>query len=381
MSHVHLDAVGGVAGDMVAGALLDAFPDLEDPLRRDLAALGGVVEPVLRRGTSGGLACLRVEMAVRDAPPATGLWRDLRAFLASAPLHPPVRDGALAIFGHLAAAEAHCHGVPLEEVHFHEVADWDSVADVVAAASLAHRSGVQTWTVGDLPLGEGTVATAHGTLPLPAPATAWLLRGFAVHQDGERGERVTPTGAAILRHLVPAPAGRAPRGRLLATGTGAGTRDLAERPNILRALVVDTEAAPARDRVARLAFEVDDMTPEEVAVALDRLRALPGVLDAGLTLGVGKKGRPRFALDLLARPEGAEALAEACLLETSTLGLRIEEVERRILPREDQGGEPRVKRANRPGGATAKAESDDLAVIPGLAARRAAARAAEDRGE
>jgi uncharacterized protein (TIGR00299 family) protein len=379
---VHLDPCGGVAGDMFAAAMLDAFPVLEAPLRADLAAvLGSVVEPLTWRGSSRGLAVLRVQMAVRDAPPATGHWRDIRALLQGSALAPPVRDGALAVFGLLADAEAHCHGVPSDDVHFHEIADWDSLADIVAAASLAHRSGVVRWTVGELPLGEGMVMTAHGGLPLPAPATARLLEGFAVHRDGERGERVTPTGAAILRHLVADPKSRPTPGRLKATGTGAGSRELDQRPNTLRVLVTEAVADPCADRVARLSFEIDDMTPEEIGVALDRLRADAGVLDAGFTLGYGKKSRPRFAVEILARPEAAEAVAAACLLETSTLGLRLEVIERRLLARSAKGGDPRTKRAERPGGATCKAESDDLAAIPGLAARRATARAAEGNEE
>jgi hypothetical protein len=121
------------------------------------------------------------------------------------------------------------------------------------------------------------------------------------------------------------------------------------------------------------------MTPEEIATALDRRRSHPGVLDAGVTLGLGKKGRPRFAVDVLARPEAAEEVADLCFLETSTLGLRQEEVKRVILDRRALEGPPRAKRAERPGGATAKVEQDDLLAIPGLAARRAAAREAETR--
>jgi uncharacterized protein (DUF111 family) len=170
---VHLDSCGGVAGDMFAAAMLDAFPALEEPLRADLAAaLGGLVEPVLRRGTSGGLAALRVRMTVQAAPPPTGRWRDIRDFLLRSGLDPTVKERALAIFGLLAEAEAHCHGVPVEEVHFHEVADWDSLADIAAAASLVHHAGLARWSVQDVPMGEGTVTTAHGLLPLPAPATA-----------------------------------------------------------------------------------------------------------------------------------------------------------------------------------------------------------------
>lgn len=378
--HIHFDPVGGVAGDMVAGALLDAFPELEAPVQADLqAALGGMVKLVPRRGVSNGHPCLRVEMLVQGASrQPTGRWADIRDMLAGAPLPGPVRDGAVAIGGILAAAEAACHGVPVEEVHFHEIADWDSLADVVAAASLAHRSGALTWTVGSLPMGAGIVAAAHGSLPLPAPATALLLQGFQVHADGEWGERVTPTGAAILRHFVNV-AGARPAGRLRVVGVGAGTRALVDRPNLLRAFVL--EVAPDTDHVVRVAFDVDDMTPEELGVALDRLRSRSDVLDAGFSLGVGKKGRPRFAVEVLAGSGSSEAVAEACFVETSTLGLRLDLVERRLLRRAALAGVHGVKRADRPGGSTAKVESNDLVGIPGLAARRRAARIAEDRDE
>ena len=287
---------------------------------------------------------------------------------------------ALSIFGALAAAEAACHGVDVEEVHFHEIADWDSLADIVAAASLVATSGAATWSVADLPIGSGRALTQHGPVPIPAPATARLLEGFAVFDDGVAGERVTPTGAAILRSLSPSQAAR-PAGALLRTGVGAGTRDLPGVANICRLLVLET-AAPHGDAVSEIAFEIDDMTPEEISVALDRIREGAGVVDAGYTLGYGKKGRARYAVTVLARAEAADGAADLCLAETSTLGVRIGRAARRVLaraPGEFEG--VRTKTATRPAGRTAKAESDDLADVQTLKARRAVAHAAEQAAE
>ena len=235
--------------------------------------------------------------------------------------------------------------------------------------------------VADLPLGGGRVRTAHGMLPVPAPATARLLQGFDWRDDGVSGERVTPTGAAILRHLAKGP-GR-PGGRLEATGSGAGTRELPGMPNILRALVFDTAAAEDRDagqEVAVLSFDVDDMTGEEIGVAADRLRALDGVLDLALAPLAGKKGRPLTGFRLLVRPGALGFVQERCLLETSTIGLRWRVEQRSTLERSADlsGSDIRVKRVNRPGGATtAKAESDDLTSIDSLAGRRTAKSEAE----
>jgi len=186
---------------------------------------------------------------------------------------------------------------------------------------------------------------------------------------------VTPTGAAILAHL----AGSArPGGTLKAVGQGAGTRELPGMANVLRALVFARAGAPGGDEVAVLTFDVDDMTGEEIAVAADRLRASPGVLDVTLAARSGKKGRPATEFRILARPGEEDAVGRLCLLETSTLGLRIARERRLVLPRrEDVSAGLSRKRAVRPDGSvTAKAASDDLAGTATLAARRALARAA-----
>ncbi len=180
----------------------------------------------------------------------------------------------------------------MDAVHFHELADWDSLLDLVAAGCIAGALEGARWSASAPPLGGGTVRTAHGLLPVPAPATSALLTGYPWRDDGIGGERVTPTGAAILRHLV-APqdcaAGRAD-GRLVGVGCGAGTRVLPGLPNLVRALVFERDAAAAADDVTVVEFDVDDMTGEEIAVAADRLRAQPGVIDVTCGTRVGQEG-------------------------------------------------------------------------------------------
>jgi uncharacterized protein (TIGR00299 family) protein len=401
---IHLDLVGGLAGDMFVAAMVDALPALKAPVLAELAAVqpAGKPGPGFSEASSGGLRaqCFGLARESRQAPyraapargagAATGMTQAdeqagtaytlLRRRLAEAPLTPPTREHALALLALLADAEARVHGIPVDEVHFHELADWDSLLDVVAAGCIAAQLDGARWTASALPLGGGTVRTAHGLLPVPAPATSLLLTGYPWHDDGIAGERVTPTGAAILRHLVPASqcGARRDAGCLLNVGSGAGTRALPGLPNILRALVLERGAASDADAdvVTVLEFDVDDMTGEEIAVAADRLRAEPCVIDVSVGTRHGKKGRPLADFRLLVQPHAADAIAQACFTETSTLGLRWREEHRRVLHRTEvtatiDGATVSAKVAVRPGGErTAKAAQDDVVATAGLGERR-----------
>ena len=375
---------------MFVAAILDAWPELE-PLA--LAAIRAVrLPPEVAVGCSrfddGTLTGRRFEVGRAGDPDGHTSWKTIRARLEGTPLAPAVRGRALAIFGHLAAAEAVVHGVEVEDVAFHEVGAIDSIADIVAAAALIEELGADAWSIGTLPLGRGRVQTAHGTLPVPAPATVRLLEGFVVVDDGLEGERVTPTGAAILRHLEPAFGLPPVQLRLARHGHGFGARRFYRLPNVLRVLAfepVDRAEGPGRDRVGVIRFEIDDQTGEDLALGLERLRALPGVLDVLQAPAFGKKGRLVAKVQILTRPDALDHVADRCFDETTTLGLRVRLEERRVLGRTalttDEG--VRVKRTTRPGGMTAKAEADDLAGAGGWRARsqtRARAeRAAIDR--
>jgi uncharacterized protein (TIGR00299 family) protein len=397
MTAIHLDAVGGISGDMFVAAMLDARPELRERVLAEAAAVlpGGTGRPALTEATSGAVRALRFGLA--DAPAtepahahshghdraghhdghaaepthhggdAAGSFADMCARIRAARLTRATADHAVAILTILAQAEAAIHRVPVSEVHFHELADWDSLLDVTAAGSIAAALEGARWTVSPLPRGGGLVRTRHGLLPVPAPATAAILTGFTWRDDDIAGERVTPTGAAILRHLAAESRPDAALGRLQAVGTGAGTRSLPGMPNILRALVFETAAWPEQDRITVLSFEIDDMSGEEIAVAADRLRQLAGVVDVSIGQRSGKKGRPMHAFHLLVQPDRTEAAVERCFLETSTIGLRVREERRVKLPRELQRSqhgdvEVGIKTVQRPGvRTTAKAESDDLA--------------------
>lgn len=308
-------------------------------------------------------------------------WRDIRVLIERSSLPHKVQQHAVGIFAQLAGAEGRAHGIEPEAVTFHEVGSIDSIADIVAAAWLIDAMGDATWTVGSLPLGGGRVQTAHGVMPVPAPATALLLEGFDLVDDGMPGERVTPTGAAILRYLrCSSRTGRA--GRLARSGIGFGTRQLPGISNVLRVLAFDTSDAATHRDLAVIGFEVDDQSGEDLAAGLDRLRALPGVHDVLQMPVFGKKGRLAVHVQLLARPEALDAAVEACFRETTTIGLRTHVVQGQALQRETRevtldGARLRVKTVDRPGGRTSKAEADDALGRPGHAARAELRRRAE----
>jgi hypothetical protein len=376
-----------MAGDMFLAALLDAHPEhTEDTFAAMRAAgLPDSWQTRLVRHADGVLSGRRVviEGAGDQTDAQPGHFAEIRANLSAAPLRPAVRDRAIAIFAELAQAEAGVHGVPVDEVHFHELADWDSVADIVGAAWLIEALAPISWSVGMLPIGSGRIMTRHGPLPVPAPAAARLLQGFAMHDDGVAGERVTPTGAAILRHLRPGPCRPAGAWRLGATGYGFGSKRLAGISNVLRVVACHEDDGWRQDeQVVVIAFEVDDQSPEELARGLEALRAAAGVLDVVQLPALGKKGRLATQVQVLARPETLDAVIERCFVETTTIGLRWRIEARAVLARESvtvaaPNGEVAVKVVTRPGGArTAKAELDQVAG-DGQAARSRRRRAAE----
>jgi uncharacterized protein (TIGR00299 family) protein len=390
---IHLDLVGGLAGDMFVAAIVDALPELEPAVLAAVRTLQPQGAPPAEFGTtaSGGLRARRFGLAAkpsRSSGASSGsAYRDLRREIEASALAEATRRHALAILALLGHAEAKVHGTAIDEVHFHELADWDSLLDVVAAGCIAGRLEGANWTASTLPLGGGAVRTAHGYLPVPAPATAALMIGYPWRADGIGGERVTPTGAAILRHLVPAERCGSAReaGRLLAVGTGAGARMLPGMSNIARALVFDMAEAATAEAIAIVEFDVDDMTGEEIAFAAERLRTVASVIDVSVGARSGKKGRPLADFRLLVAANDVDAAVTACFTETSTLGLRLREERRRLLARSEStvalpGGDLQVKVAQRPDGArTAKTAHDDATEAHGLAARRRVRAAGERR--
>ena len=371
--HIHITPLGGIAGDMFVAAMLDCFPNFIGSVAQATGAVMPGNNAALSQCTKAGIAARRFTVPDQNDP-APVHYPDMDFIVAGANLGEPTRTHARAMLRLLAEAEAKVHGVPLDRVHFHEIADWDTLADLTAAAALIELLHGWSWSLDPLPLGGGTVKTAHGLLPVPAPATAHLLRGLAVQDDGIGGERVTPTGAAIVRYITEhLPLRARPMGRLQATGYGAGTRDL---PGLANVVVVQaiTGTLQTSDTVTVLEWDIDDMTGEEIAVACDHLRACDGVLDMVTLSMAGKKGRWVTGFRLMAHPARTDSVVQAVFAQTTTLGLRLRQDQRLILSREIKRG---VKRAIRPAATTAKVESDAIAGAPTLAARRAQAREAE----
>lgn len=383
--HLHLDAIGGIAGDMFLAALIDARPELAAVVT---AAIDGLATPegltvaavAHRDGTFAG-----TRFAVQrphEHPHRT--LDDVLALIGAGGLAPAVGGRAADMFRRLAAAEARVHGIDIANVHLHEVSGWDSIADIVGAAAAIEALGIGSCSVSDLPLGSGRVRSAHGPLPVPAPATAALLDGYRFVDDGHPGERVTPTGAVILRHLEATQDGPVGGRRIAGQGFGFGTRTMDGLSNVLRALLLGTGGPGTdRDRVGEVAFEVDDQSAEDLAQGLDRLRDNPHVLDVIQSPAFGKKGRLAVAIRVLCAPAAMDEVADACLSETATLGVRLGLAERRVLARrmvtvQVHGRPIRVKVADRPDGSrTAKAEAEDLAGAGSAVERRRLAQAAE----
>ncbi len=322
------DAFSGISGDMTVGALLD----LGVPLDQVQAAIAGLGLPDLavaaERRTVGGLVATRF-VVITGEPPVERTFATIRALLERAPLASGVRDRALAAFRVLAEAEARIHDTTADAVHFHEVGGADAIADVVAAAVGVEALGITSMHVGPLPLGSGMVESRHGRLPVPAPATVALLQGFPVVVGDGAGEMVTPTGAAILRGfgVIAAPP---PPLRVLRVGHGAGTRVLADRPNVLRILLGTSAPHPAglgTDTMVVVECNIDDMSPELYQHAMARLFAA-GAVDVTLVPVQMKKSRPGVTVQVIVAPDRRDDVAAVLFAETTTIGVRCHTVTR-----------------------------------------------------
>jgi hypothetical protein len=325
------DCSTGASGNMILGALLDAGLKLAE-LKAELAKLpvSGyrlTAARVRRAGISGTYVEVRVSGKQRER----GL-EDVLSLIRRSRLDPETKALSALVFERLAGAEARAHGRSRDRVHFHEVGGVDCLVDVVGSVAGLKRLHVESVQASALNLGHGTIQCAHGKLPVPAPGTGYLLKGVPVYQDDLVGELVTPTGAAVLSTLAKG-FGPLPEMKVAAVGYGAGTMELA-RPNLLRVLIGDTrESAFEADRIILLETNLDDLNPQffdhVMAVLFKR-----GALDVFLTPIQMKKNRPAVALSVLCRREDADTLTRSLLVETTTLGVRRQEMERVCLRRE-----------------------------------------------
>ncbi|WP_329410202.1 nickel pincer cofactor biosynthesis protein LarC [Nocardia vinacea] len=325
MSVLYLDCVGGIAGDMLLASLIDAGAAL-DPIRGRLpvGTIGLEVDRVERQGV-GALALT----VVAPEEHVHRTWRDVRVLIDASPMSAGARARAHIAFELLARAEGRVHGVPAEEVFFHEVGALDAIADICGVSLALEQLGIEEVVCSPLPLGGGFTQGAHGTIPLPAPATLELLSGAAVYGIADEGETVTPTGAALVAALATS-FGPMPPMTLSAVGVGAGTRDPRHRPNIVRAMIGTRDRAHGREEPGPMVLEtnLDDLAPELVPDVVAACLAA-GAADAWTTPVVMKRGRPGITLSVLVAAEHERAVAEAILRHSTALGLRVRRTEHR----------------------------------------------------
>jgi pyridinium-3,5-bisthiocarboxylic acid mononucleotide nickel chelatase len=330
----HFDCFSGISGDMTLAALFDAGVPTE-PVLAGIASLGLPIKIEVKKVRKGGFAATQIFV---DAPHEHKHRHlpDIERILGSGSLSEPQRILALKIFRRLAEAEAAAHGLPLAKVHFHEVGALDSIADIAGAAIALDLLGAQRFTSSAVPTGIGTVQCAHGIMPLPAPGTAELLRGVPLRPTNIQAELTTPTGAAILTSVVSEYVD-APAMTIERIGHGAGTRDLAEQPNLLR-LFVGQAALPVlgtaeSDQVWVLQTNLDDVPGETIGYCFDLLFAA-GALDVWTTPIAMKKNRPGVLLSAIAPVAAVAAVEEVLFRETRTFGVRRHLAQRHKLKRE-----------------------------------------------
>lgn len=313
------DPFHGAAGDMITGALLDCGAD-ESLVMQAMRAV--VAEPGFSRVTRAGIQAFRVDT---HATPAHRSFAEVMARIDGAASHVPAPALAMArrVFERIHKAESEVHG---EHAHFHEVGADDAIADIIGACTALHSLGVDGVKVLPITVGHGTANGSHGTFPIPAPATALILReaGLEAVAGNHMGELCTPTGAALLAEFATLAAPDPVSYTILAVGYGAGTRDPHHAPNVVRVMLVESTGTTGRlaeDTVDILETNVDDVSGEVIAHAIGRFMEA-GARDASATPIIMKKGRPGFLIRVISLPETSAALAELMALELGTLGIR-----------------------------------------------------------
>jgi uncharacterized protein (TIGR00299 family) protein len=333
---------------MILGALVDAGVPLR-ALRRGLASLhAGRYQLQARRVRRAGLAATKVTVAIKAGLSAPLTLAEIRRRINSSRLPIEVQERGHEVFERLAEAEGIAHRVPASRVRFHEVGAVDSLVDVLGGVLACHLLGVERISASAVNLGSGMITSAHGALPVPGPAVATLARRLPVYSAGPARELTTPTGLALLKTLAQE-FGPMPLMQMTKIGYGAGTADPADWPNVLRVFL--GEPIASMDGAARTVMQIetnlDDLNPQLYEVVVEQLFDA-GALDVTLVPAVMKRGRPGVMLTVLAPPDKAQSVAQAMFRETTTLGVRIQEVSRWVLPRRHDavstaGGTIRIK--------------------------------------
>jgi hypothetical protein len=346
---VYFDCFSGISGDMCLGAIVGAGVPLDD-IRRELKRLPvrgfRLDEKKVRRA---GMAATKIDVLVTDDKKRR--WADVKGIIQGSGLSPEIKKKGLRIFKNIFEAEAAVHGSSLKSVHLHEMGSLDSVVDIIGTLAGIRMLGVEKIFSSPVNLGGGLISSGHGTLPVPAPATAEILKGTPVYSSGIDFELTTPTGAAILREVASG-FGPLPPMVIKRIGSGAGDRDLDEIPNVLRIFI--GESGRAEPDIVVIETNIDDMNPQIYEHVIERLFK-DGALDAYLTQVIMKKGRPGIKLTVLCHEGKKRKLVETLFRETTTIGVRLRKEERHTLERkikkiDTKFGEIRVKESRLPDG-------------------------------
>ncbi len=329
MKICYLDAFSGISGDMAVGALVDAGADWT-ALKFALESLGLGASFRVEKTKRKGIAASKFVVEVSDQKKHRHLAQ-IENIISSGQLLESSKANALAVFRRLGEAEAKTHDVPIEKVHFHEVGAVDSICDIVGACLALDLLEVEEVHSSRINVGSGTVTTEHGVLPVPAPATAALLKDRPIYSAGPEAELTTPTGAALVSTLANN-FGAFPALRVLAQGFGAGDKDFPTQANVLRVLIGERTDAPEATSVVVLEANIDDSTPQVLGYAMERLLDA-GALDVTLTPIFMKKNRPATLISVIAAPEQTDQMAAILFAETTTLGVRVLHAERRVVKR------------------------------------------------
>ncbi|MFA5098457.1 MAG: nickel pincer cofactor biosynthesis protein LarC [Candidatus Margulisiibacteriota bacterium] len=351
MRTAYFDCFSGACGNMILGALVDAGLSIKK-LRAELKKLrlaGYSLQS--RKVKKNGISCTYLDVTdnsvrARGRVPQTRHLSDITRLITRSKLSRSVKERSVAVFTHLARAEAKVHGTSINKIHFHEVGAVDAIVDIVGSVIGLELLKIEKVYCSPFPLSRGFVDCAHGRLPVPAPATLELIKGVPVYGTDITGELVTPTGAAILTTL--AEFKRVPKMRVLASGFGAGSRDH-KHPNLLRVLVGE-KATLGSGEVYVVETNIDDLNPQIYEYVIERLLSA-GALDANLTPVIMKKSRPAVKLEVTAEEKDLASIKRIIFEETTSIGLRISKCERDVLPRhidtvKTRFGPVRVKRAN-----------------------------------
>ncbi len=327
MKIAYFDCFAGASGDMILGALLDAGLDL-DHLKRELAKLKLTGYTVQSKKTAkGGISATKFNVRVSRDHHHRNL-EDIVRIIDNSRLDTPVKDLSKKIFTRLARAEAKVHRVSVDKIHFHEVGAVDAIVDIVGAVIGFRALGIEKIDASRLHLGSGTIECAHGILPVPPPAVSELVRGVPVYSTDVEGELLTPTGAAILT-TVSGRFGPIPPMRIEMTGYGAGSKTLSI-PNVLRVLIGESDSGKNEDSVQLIETNIDDMNPQFYEHVMELLFAA-GAKDVFLTPVIMKKNRPGIVLSVIALPDTVDDLTKLLFRESTTIGVRISEIKKRMV--------------------------------------------------